>query len=82
MKTPSLHYTRNSGMVWKRAGGGQGLSALFDLNGRDIWYGSYEGGAKLARRQEYAIAMFQRSVYLSKNGGQSWQQIAARGQGQ
>lgn len=155
MTAPGLHYTKNSGMVWKRAGasglsgepralavhpdnaavmavatsdglylssdsgdsfrklhGNQGLSAFFDLNGRDIWYGSYDGEARLARialksaevsrvelppltkdavayiaqnparKQEYTIATFQRSVYLSKNGGQSWQQIAERGQGQ
>jgi photosystem II stability/assembly factor-like uncharacterized protein len=32
-----------------------------------------------ARRLEYAIATFERSVYLSKDGGQSWKQIADRG---
>jgi hypothetical protein len=32
-----------------------------------------------ARRQEYAIATFERSVYLSADGGQSWKQIADRG---
>jgi hypothetical protein len=32
-----------------------------------------------ARRREYAIATFERSVYLSKDGGNTWSQIAARG---
>lgn len=32
-----------------------------------------------ARRLEYAIATFERSVYLSRDGGQSWTQIADRG---
>ena len=31
------------------------------------------------RRVEYAIATFERSVYLSKDAGQSWKQIADRG---
>ena len=32
-----------------------------------------------ARKLEYAIATFERSVYLSKDAGQSWNQIADRG---
>jgi hypothetical protein len=32
-----------------------------------------------AQRLEYAIATFERSVYISKDGGQSWRQIADRG---
>ena len=32
-----------------------------------------------ARRLEYAIATFERSVYLSTDAGQSWKQIADRG---
>lgn len=32
-----------------------------------------------ARRLQYAIATFERSVYLSKDGGQSWEEIADRG---
>ena len=31
------------------------------------------------RRREYAIATFERSVYLSKDAGQKWEQIADRG---
>jgi photosystem II stability/assembly factor-like uncharacterized protein len=32
-----------------------------------------------ARRLEYAIATFERSVYVTKDSGQSWKQIADRG---
>lgn len=32
-----------------------------------------------ARRSEYAIATFERSVYVSKDGGKNWSQIANRG---
>lgn len=32
-----------------------------------------------ARKLEYAIATFERSVYLTKDAGQSWKQIADRG---
>jgi hypothetical protein len=32
-----------------------------------------------ARRLEYAIATFERSVYLSTDGGKTWSQIAAHG---
>jgi len=32
-----------------------------------------------ARRTEYAIATFQRDVYLSADGGKAWKQIARRG---
>ena len=107
-----LYVSADSGARFaKAASGGEGLSAFFDLNGKDLWYGSFEGRAKLARmpikggpavqvplppltqdavayiaqnparRLEYAIATFARSVYLSKDGGQSWTQIAERGQG-
>lgn len=108
--TAGLHFSRDSGERFtKLAGYGQGLAALFDLSGKEIWYGSYDGRARLARipldgghpvsvglpplkedavayiaqspaqRLEYAIATFKRSVYLSKDGGQSWTQIAAQG---
>jgi hypothetical protein len=83
---------------------------FFDLEGKQLWYGSFDGRARLARislgsphpvqvslpplsedavayiaqnparRLEYAIATFKRSVYLSNDGGQSWRQIADRGQ--
>ena len=34
-----------------------------------------------AERQEYAIATFERSVFISKDGGKSWRQIADKGRG-
>lgn len=34
-----------------------------------------------ANRIEYAIATFERSVYITRDGGQSWQQIARDGKG-
>lgn len=107
-----LYLSGDAGDTFKRiASGGEGLSAFFDLNGKEVWYGSYEGAAKLvrialethdgaavalppltqdavsyvaqnpARKEEYAIATFQRSVYLSRDAGRSWKQIADRGQG-
>lgn len=32
-----------------------------------------------ARRLEYAVATFKRDVYVSKDGGESWSQIAEGG---
>jgi hypothetical protein len=106
-----LFLSRDSGERFTRlASDGEGLSVSFDLNGKDLWYGSFEGRARLARisfdsphrvqvslpplredavshiaqnpgrRLEYAIATFRRSVYLSKDSGQSWVQIADQGQ--
>ena len=34
-----------------------------------------------ARRNEYALATFERSVYLSRDGARSWKPIAERGEG-
>lgn len=89
--------------------GVQGLSVFFELNGKDLLYGTYDGRPALARaalgpakpqelnlpplrndavayiaqnpaaRGEYAIATFERSVYLSPDAGRTWKQIAARG---
>ncbi len=108
--TAGLFLSRDSGERFTQiASGGQGLSAFFDLEGKHLWYGSYDGRARLARvplasphpvqvglppltedavayiaqnparRLEYAIATFKRSVYLSKDGGQSWSPIAQGG---
>jgi len=93
------------------AGGAQGLSVLFDLDGKRFWYGTFDGQARLAHaslgggnatslglppigrdavayiaqnpaaRNEYAIATFERSVYVSKDGGRSWTGIALQGEG-
>lgn len=91
------------------ARGVQGLSVFFDLNGKDLLYGAYDGRPVLVRaalgpakprelslpplrndavayvaqnpanRAEYAIATFERSVYLSRDAGGSWAMIAERG---
>jgi photosystem II stability/assembly factor-like uncharacterized protein len=105
-----LYLSRDAGQRFERvAGNGQGLSAFFDLDGAQLWYGAYGGRATLsrlslkgaapsgvpiprmtddavayiaqnpARRLEYAIATFERSVHVSKDGGKSWTQIADRG---
>ena len=104
-----LYLSPDSGEQFAKAAGGEGLSVLFDLNGTEVWYGSFERGAKLTRvslsagspvtvalpplrrdavayiaqnpaeRLEYAIATFERSVYLSKDAGKTWSQIADRG---
>ena len=107
-----LYLSRDSGERFsKLAGDGEGLSAFFDLEGKRLWYGSFDGRARLtrltlgpghpvkvslpplkddgvayiaqnpARKLEYAIATFKRSVYLSKDAGESWTQIADRGKG-
>jgi hypothetical protein len=105
-----LYVSTDSGERFARlAGDGEGLAAFFDLDGKHIWFSSFdarptlsrialEGGRAVkislpaltkdavaytaqnpARRLEYAIATFERSVYLSNDAGQSWKQIADRG---
>lgn len=105
-----LYLSRDSGERFaKAAASGEGLSVFFDLEGKHLWYGEFDGRSRLtrvplsggnpvqidlpplkddavayiaqnpARRLEHAIATFQRSVYLSKNAGRSWKQIADRG---
>lgn len=105
-----LYLSTDSGERFgKLAGNGEGLAAFFDLDGKDIWYGAFDGRPTLvrmpvkggrpvqinlpplqedavayiaqnpARRLEYAIATFKRSVYVSKDSGQSWSRIADRG---
>jgi hypothetical protein len=89
----------------------EAVSVLFDLDGKHLWYGTFDGAARLARapldggnatrlelpplghdavayiaqnpavRTECAIATFERSVFLSKDSGRSWAQIADRGKG-
>ena len=107
-----LYLSRDSGERFaKLANEGEGLSVFFELEGKRLWYGSYDGQARLtrltlgpgqpvkvnlpplkedavayiaqnpARRLEYAIATFKRDVYVSKDGGESWRQIAQAGKG-
>jgi hypothetical protein len=102
--------SRDSGERFVRlAGGAEGLSVHFDLDGKSLWYGTFDGRARLSRaplgggtgapvdlppleqdavayisqnpaaRSEYAIATFERSVYLSKDGARTWKKIAERG---
>lgn len=92
------------------ASGAQGVSVFFDLDGKRLWYGTFDGQARLAHaplggkatsvalppigrdavayiaqnpanRTHYAIATFERSVYLSKDSGRTWTTIAERGAG-
>jgi len=104
------YLSRDSGHRFSAlAEGGEGLAVYFDLDGKHLWYGSFDGQPRLARvalsgdgaaaimlpalsedavayiaqnpaaRREYAIATFGRSVYVSKDAGRSWSQIADRG---
>jgi photosystem II stability/assembly factor-like uncharacterized protein len=102
----------DAGESFARISAVQGTAVLFDLDGKHLWYGSYDTEARLARtrlkggpatqfklpaltkdavsfiaqnparRDEYAIATFNRDVYLSKDAGRSWKAIAARGETQ
>jgi hypothetical protein len=101
--------SQDSGGKFTVAAEGQSVSVFFDLDGKHLWYGTFDGEARLARtplaggkpsslalpsigrdavayiaqnpavRTEYAIATFERSVYLSKDAGRTWHQIADRG---
>jgi len=45
-----LYLSKDSGESFAQAAsGGEGLSALFDLDGKQIWYGAFEGRATLVR---------------------------------
>lgn len=104
-----LFVSRDSGEKFTMVAPGQTLSAFFDLDGKHLWYGTFDGQARLTRaplddgkpasielpplgrdavayiaqnpaaRREYAIATFERSVYLSRDAGRTWRQIAERG---
>ena len=108
-----LFLSRDHGARFDRlaAAPGEGLAAFFDLAGRAVWYGAFDGQPRLFRvpldrgaaaeirlpalekdavafiaqnpasRQEYAIATFQRNVFVSGDGGRTWREIARRGQG-
>ena len=106
-----IYLSRDSGSSFKPvAQEGEGLAVFFDLDGKHLWYGSFDGQPRLARvvldggktaevklpaltedavayvaqnpvaRKEYAIATFAKSVYLSKDAGRTWKQIADRGE--
>ncbi len=45
-----LYLSRDSGERFvKLAGGGEGVSVFFELDGRRVWYGSYDGRARLSQ---------------------------------
>jgi hypothetical protein len=109
--TKGLFESSDSGERFRQIAGGEGTAVFFDLDGKHLWYGSFEGQPRLvrarlreggiaqiklpplaqdavsyiaqnpSRRDEYAIATFKRSVYLSKDAGRSWTPIAEGGQG-
>ena len=105
-----VYLSRDSGGRFApMAQGAEGLAVFFDLDGKRLWYGAFDGQPRLAQvplgggaatqvklpplsedavayiaqnptaRSEYAIATFGKSVYLSKDAGRSWSQIADRG---
>jgi photosystem II stability/assembly factor-like uncharacterized protein len=111
MATPDgVFRSTDSGATFKRIAATQGTAVLFDLDGKHLWFGTYDTAAHLARmaltsgtvaqfklppltkdavsfiaqnparRDEYAIATFNRNVYLSKDAGRTWTAIAERGE--
>ncbi len=101
--------SHDGGESFAKIAPGQATAVFFDLDGKHLWYGSYEDQPRLsraplrggpatqfklppltkdavsfiaqnpARRSEYAIATFNRNVYLSKDAGRTWTAIAERG---
>ena len=102
--------SRDSGDMFRRITNGAGTAVFFDLDGKRLWLGTFEGQARLSRadlnggaiqrvtipaleedavayiaqnpvnRSEYAIASYQRSVFTTKDAGQTWTAIAVRGE--
>ena len=100
----------DAGESFARIAATQGTTVFFDLDGKHLWYGSYDSEARLARaplkggpttryklppltkdavsfmaqnparRSEYAIATFNRNVYVSSDGVKTWKAIAERGE--
>lgn len=111
LATPNgVFESRDAGKSFAKIGSTQGTAVFFDLDGKHLWYGSYDTEARLSRvrlkggpgtqfklpplskdavsfiaqnpkqRDEYAIATFNRNVYLSSDGGKIWKAIAERGE--
>ena len=106
-----IYESTDSGESFQQIAGGEGTSVFYDLDGKHLWLGYFDGQPRLARarlrggplaqiklpelkedavsyiaqnpakRDEYAIATFQRSVFLSEDAGRTWTPIAERGQG-
>jgi hypothetical protein len=105
-----IYLSRDSGERFAAmAAGTEGLTVFFDLDGKHLWFASFDGNARLARvplggapttaaalpalvrdavsyiaqnpasRKQYAIATFNRSVFLSSDEGGNWKQIARDG---
>ncbi len=106
-----LYLSRNSAESFERlVSGHRVLAAAFDLNGTQLWFGTYGGKAALlrialksdpkieelpipaliedavayiaqnpAQHSEIAIATLNRNVFLSKDQGWTWKQIAKEG---
>ena len=102
--------SRDSGETFRRLAAGEGTAVFFDLDGKRLWFGTFDGQARLAQadlggnevqqvtipvlqrdavayvaqnpvnRSEYAIASFQRGVFLTKDAGRTWTPIAERGE--
>jgi photosystem II stability/assembly factor-like uncharacterized protein len=111
LATPNgIFESSDAGESFNKVGPAQGTAVFFDLDGKHLWYGSYDTAAHLsrarlrsgpttqyklppltkdavsfiaqnpARRDEYAIATFNRNVYISADGGKTWKAIAERGE--
>ncbi len=106
-----IYESTDSGESFQQIAGGEGTSVFYDLDGKHLWLGYFDGAPRLARarlrggpvaqiklpalkedavayiaqnpakRDEYAIATFERSVFLSRDAGRTWKPIAERGQG-
>lgn len=104
-----LFMSRDGGNHFERAADGQVLAVQFSLDGKYLWFATYDRRAHLYRielatqaRTEislppltadavsyiapdpvaastYAIATFERDIYVTTNAGGGWRQIADRG---
>ena len=105
-----LFLSRDGGERFERiAGNGQVLAAYFALDGRQLWFASYDSKPHLFRIDlgtraateitlpplsndavafiaqnpaspaRYAIATFERNVYVTADAGAQWRQVAERG---
>jgi photosystem II stability/assembly factor-like uncharacterized protein len=111
MATPNgVFESSDAGESFAKIAASQGTAVFYDLDGKHLWYGTYDTDARLARarlkggaaaqyklppltkdavsfiaqnparRDEYAIATFNRNVYISSDAGKSWKVIAERGE--
>lgn len=106
-----IYESTDLGGSFQRIAQGEGTSVFYDLDGKHLWFGFFDGQGRLARarlrggplehiklpeltndavayiaqnpakRDEYALATFERTVFLSQDGGRTWTPIAERGRG-